>query len=83
MSKPINPGKCYTDLQLQRPGRAERIEFIFDGNVPVSVDKNLFVCAKHFLSDCITNQGQYNAGLAMKLFLKKGSAPTVKEGNVI
>ncbi|XP_060770779.1 zinc finger protein 728-like isoform X2 [Neoarius graeffei] len=69
------------------PRRAEWINFIFNGSVPATVSKNLFVCAKHFVSDCFSNLGQYNAGLATKLYLKDGSIPTIRvktehQGNV-
>ncbi|KAM7382656.1 hypothetical protein PAMP_002378 [Pampus punctatissimus] len=57
--------------------RAEWIKFIFNGKVPDTVGKNLYVCANHFVPDCFTNLGQYNAGLATKLSLKEGSVPTV------
>ncbi|XP_060770743.1 zinc finger protein 595-like isoform X2 [Neoarius graeffei] len=60
------------------PRRAEWINFIFNGSVPATVSKNLFVCAKHFVSDCFSNLGQYNAGLATKLYLKDGSIPTIR-----
>jgi len=36
------------------------------------------VCAKHFDMDCFHNLGQYNAGLAAKLYLKEGSIPTIR-----
>ena len=53
-------------------------KFIFDGEVPATVGMNLSVCAKHFDMDCFHNLGQYNAGLAAKLFLKEGSIPTIR-----
>lgn len=53
--------------------KAEWGEFIFDGNVPATVGKNLFVHANHFSSDCFTDRSQFNAGLATKLFLKEES----------
>ncbi|XP_008299624.1 uncharacterized protein LOC103371915 isoform X4 [Stegastes partitus] len=55
------------------------ITFIFDGNVPSTVGKFLYVCANHFTSDCFLNKGQYQAGFASKLKLKDGSVPTVRD----
>lgn len=58
--------------------RAEWLNFIFNGRVPATVSKHLYVCANHFLSDYFTNIGLYREGLAEKLFLKEGSTPTVR-----
>ncbi|XP_019722972.1 uncharacterized protein LOC109514372 isoform X2 [Hippocampus comes] len=58
--------------------RAKWIHFIYNGNIPSSVSKNLVVCANHFASDCFSNLGQYKAGLAMRLFIKDGSIPSVR-----
>ncbi|XP_061622218.1 uncharacterized protein LOC133474470 isoform X1 [Phyllopteryx taeniolatus] len=58
--------------------RAKWIHFIYNGNIPASVSKNLVVCANHFASDCFSNLGQYKAGLAMRLYVKDGSIPTVR-----
>ena len=57
--------------------RAKWLNFIFQGNVPASVSKRVFVCANHFTLNCFGNQGQYKAGLATRLFLTDGSIPTV------
>ncbi|KAL7398437.1 hypothetical protein ABVT39_010016 [Epinephelus coioides] len=53
-------------------------EHFSEGNVPASVSKSVFVCANHFTTDCFSNEGQYKAGLATRLFLKDGSIPTVR-----
>ncbi|KAK2840100.1 hypothetical protein Q5P01_013840 [Channa striata] len=58
--------------------RAKWLDFIFDGQVPDNMVKYVFVCANHFASDCFSNLGQYNAGLAGKLLLVEGSIPTVR-----
>ncbi|XP_061572450.1 uncharacterized protein LOC133427401 isoform X2 [Cololabis saira] len=58
--------------------RAQWVDFIFEGNVPATVSKKLFVCASHFSLDSFTNLGQFNAGLATRLCLKEGSVPTVR-----
>lgn len=56
--------------------RKEWIGFIFGGKPPGSINKNLHVCVKHFKPECFINLGQYNAGLASKLFLNEGATPT-------
>ncbi|XP_057191028.1 uncharacterized protein LOC130555030 isoform X2 [Triplophysa rosa] len=56
--------------------REQWILFIFNGNPPERVSKNLFVCANHFKPECFVNLGQYKAGFATKLFLKEGATPT-------
>ena len=53
--------------------RATWIDFIFEGEVPAIVGKNLLVCANHFTTDCFSNFGQYTEGLAVKLYLYEGS----------
>ncbi|XP_072250698.1 uncharacterized protein [Leuresthes tenuis] len=58
--------------------RAQWIDFIFEGNAPAKVGKRLLVCSRHFSSDCFSNLGQFNAGLASRLFLKEGSVPTIR-----
>lgn len=52
---------------------------MFDGKVPSTVTKNVYICANHFTLDSFSNFGQYNAGLAGKLFLKEGSLPTIRD----
>ncbi|XP_041938207.1 uncharacterized protein LOC121699817 isoform X2 [Alosa sapidissima] len=59
--------------------RAAWIEFIFDGNIPATVGKKLFVCANHFETDCFANYVQYKAELAGKLVLNDGAVPTLRE----
>ncbi len=57
--------------------RAQWIHFIFEENVPTTIGKNLYVCANHFTSDCFSNFGQFNTGLATRLFLNPGAVPTI------
>nr|XP_055069990.1 uncharacterized protein LOC129450961 [Misgurnus anguillicaudatus] len=66
--------------------RLQWIDFIFDGNPPEIVSKNLHVCAHHFKPECFVNLGPYEAGFASKLFLNEGAIPTQRakaadEGN--
>lgn len=66
-------------LPVSEDRRTQWLDFVFDGNVPAQVGKNPMVCANHFLPDCFTNLGQYEAGLAGKLCLKAGATPTVRD----
>ncbi len=43
----------------------------------MSWEKVLYVCANYFTSDCLTNEGQFNAGFSQGLILKEGSIPTL------
>lgn len=58
--------------------RAAWIEFIYDGDVPATVGKILFVCSSHFEPGCFSNFSQYNAGLAKKLLLKENAIPNLR-----
>ena len=59
--------------------RAKWIRFIYRGYAPrIHPSKNLLVCSNHFAADSFSNLGQYNAGLAGKMFLKEGAVPTVR-----
>ena len=58
--------------------RAAWIEFMFEGKVPATVSKKLFVCAYHFETDCFSNLGQYKAGVVGRLFLNSGALPTLR-----
>ncbi|KAM8733556.1 uncharacterized protein AB9X84_025253 [Acanthopagrus schlegelii] len=65
-------------LPTKEDTRAKWLNFIFQGNFPASLSKSFVVCANHFTPDCFSNQGQYRAGLATRLFLKNGSIPTFR-----
>ncbi|KAF4115525.1 hypothetical protein G5714_003014 [Onychostoma macrolepis] len=64
-------------LPSSEPLRTLWLKFIFQGNVPENVGKFLYVCTNHFTPDCLTNQGQFNAGFSQRLLLKEGSIPTI------
>ncbi|XP_045900759.1 uncharacterized protein LOC123968204 isoform X1 [Micropterus dolomieu] len=70
-----------TLLGLQSSGEASIswINFIFNGDVPSTTTRFLYVCANHFTPDCFVNVGQYEAGFASVLRLKDGSIPTVRD----
>ncbi|XP_059389292.1 uncharacterized protein LOC132122840 isoform X2 [Carassius carassius] len=59
------------------PVKKQWVHFIFSGNAPTQLPKVMYVCGKHFTSDCFLNLGQYRAGLAERLKIKPGSVPTV------
>ncbi|KAM9500497.1 uncharacterized protein Hap1MRO34_003642 [Clarias gariepinus] len=58
--------------------KAKWISFIYGRDIPADVPKFLYVCAKHFTSDCFLNEGQFKAGFASRLRLKPGSVPTIR-----
>lgn len=58
--------------------RAEWIKFIYDGKVPATVNKHLYVCAHHFEPFYFHNLGQYKVGLSRKLFIKEQAVPTLR-----
>lgn len=73
-----NEHKSVHLLPASVPLKMRWVSFIFKGNAPEKVGKYVYVCANHFTSDCFVNEGQYKAGFALKLLIKDGSIPTVR-----
>ena len=66
-------------LPSSDPVRTRWINFIFDGKIPTTLGKVVYVCVNQFKSDCFLNEGQYKTGFASKLKLKDGAVPTVRD----
>lgn len=64
-------------LPSSEPLKTEWLHFIYGGQVPMHVPKNVNVCMKHFSEDCFHNLGQYRAGFSKVLKLKTGSVPSL------
>ncbi|KAF4111800.1 uncharacterized protein LOC131543092 isoform X2 [Onychostoma macrolepis] len=50
--------------------------FVYN-QIPRQFNSKLLVCSAHFTADSFSNLGQYQAGFAQRLILKKGAIPTI------
>ncbi|XP_055062144.2 uncharacterized protein [Misgurnus anguillicaudatus] len=50
--------------------------FIYN-RIPEQFNHKLLICSDHFTADSFSNLGQYHAGFAQRLVLKKGAIPTI------
>ncbi|KAG1928205.1 uncharacterized protein LOC120477297 [Pimephales promelas] len=66
------------DVPKSEPLKTQWLSFVFKGNIPSRQRQYYHVCANHFSPDCFINEGQYKAGFAKKLLLKKQSVPTIR-----
>ncbi|XP_067292168.1 uncharacterized protein [Pseudorasbora parva] len=73
-----NEHSSHFDVPKSEPLKTQWLSFVFDGNNPPDQRQCFHVCANHFSPDCFINAGQYKAGFAKKLLLKKGSVPSVR-----
>ncbi|XP_058628472.1 uncharacterized protein LOC131538581 isoform X2 [Onychostoma macrolepis] len=73
-----NEHSSHHDVPKSEPLKTQWLDFVFEGNMPPDQPKCIHVCANHFSPDCFINEGQYKAGFAKKLLLKKGSVPTLR-----
>uniref|UniRef100_A0A8C5NHU9 THAP-type domain-containing protein n=1 Tax=Gouania willdenowi TaxID=441366 RepID=A0A8C5NHU9_GOUWI len=71
-----NPHASLHRLPASEPFRSAWLSFIFYGNVPTSVGKVIFVCAKHFKDDCFCNLRQYKERFAKNCSIE-GSIPSI------
>ncbi|XP_056304129.1 piggyBac transposable element-derived protein 4-like [Danio aesculapii] len=74
-------GGCAFSLFSLPRGREQRekwLQFIFN-SVPESYKKDITLCARHFTKNCFQNYSQFTAGFGLKLVLKEGAVPTIKD----
>lgn len=73
----VDEEKSLFVLPSTEPLKTQWLNFIFAGNAPKDLPKNINVCAKHFTEDCFHNLGQCRAGFAQSLKIKSGSVPSL------
>ncbi|XP_039512565.1 uncharacterized protein LOC120467989 isoform X2 [Pimephales promelas] len=73
----IDPQASLHRLPTSEPLRSAWLSFIYQGNVPTSVSKVIFVCAKHFNDSNFNNLRQFKEGFADRLRLIEGSIPSI------
>ncbi|XP_067284722.1 uncharacterized protein [Pseudorasbora parva] len=62
--------------------RDQWLQFMFN-SLPEKYDPNLKLCAAHFTEDSFLNLNQYNAGFALRLFLKPDAVPSLSGEGVV
>ncbi|XP_035849305.1 cyclic AMP-responsive element-binding protein 3-like protein 2 [Sander lucioperca] len=70
-----NGGTCHS-LPKEADSRRAWLVFLYK-KIPVKFDTKLYICSNHFTEDSFENLGQFRAGYAKLLLLKKGTVPTV------
>ncbi|XP_067298749.1 uncharacterized protein [Pseudorasbora parva] len=67
--------RTFHSLPLDKKCRHAWLMFVYN-RIPKQFNAKLFVCSAHFTTDSFSNLGQFEAGFAQRLQLKKGAIPT-------
>ncbi|KAI4883550.1 hypothetical protein NFI96_030649 [Prochilodus magdalenae] len=71
-------GDVGTFHTLPKETKCQRAWLMFIYNrIPDNFNSKLLVCSEHFTPDNFSNLGQYRAGFAQRLTLKRGAVPTL------
>lgn len=68
--------KTFHSLPPEKSCQKAWLMFIYN-RIPEQFNSKLLVCSAHFTADSFSNLGQYQAGFAQRLTLKKGAIPTI------
>ncbi|XP_073693963.1 uncharacterized protein [Garra rufa] len=66
----------FHSLPTEKSCKQAWLMFIYN-RIPKHFNSKLLVCSAHFTMDSFSNLGQYQAGFAQRLMLKKGMVPTI------